>query len=257
MTRRSRPFDNKTVNAMTDVKPAQAPAEAAKPAPKADEGKPIGEVLGGKKTDASSKKDEAVPLATFLEVKGDLKAANAEIKRLTAKLENSDGDADVSDEMDTLVEEYGADPKFVKKLVNVIQKNIEKGTTTKVNEIIKPLQAKDEDERIEKAFSRAFDATMSDLPEYEDIVNRDVIKALSLNPANKDKTFRQLIEETYSKAIKGKKTMEETTPNADKEIGEKVDFARMKKDQGYYAEVMKNPDLKKQYNDGLAKRLGL
>ena len=43
---------------------------------------------------------------------------------------------------------------------------------------------------------------MQDLPpEYKNIVDPDLIKKLSLDPANQNETFEQLIIETYSKDI--------------------------------------------------------
>jgi len=55
--------------------------------------------------------------------------------------------------------------------------------------------------QIDIIFNKYFDLAMQDLPEYKDIVDPDVIKKISLNPVNKDKTFNQIIIETYSKDL--------------------------------------------------------
>jgi hypothetical protein len=95
---------------------------------------------------------------------------------------------------------------------------------------------------------------MAEMPEYSAIVNKDVIKTLSLDPANQNKTFQQLIEETYGNALGGKRTLETTTPRGGKAL-ESVDFDRAKKDGKYLEEVLANPDTKKEYNEGLIGRL--
>ena len=59
--------------------------------------------------------------------------------------------------------------------------------------------------RINVIFEKSFMETMAAMPEYEGIVNEDVIKTLSLDPANQSKTFAQLIKETYADEVAKKK----------------------------------------------------
>jgi len=92
------------------------------------------------------------------------------------------------------------------------------------------------------------------MPEYENLVNREVIKVLSLDPKNANKTFAQLIEETYGKAITGKRTIETTKPGGGKEPTE-IDFDKALKDTEYFKEIMSNPTLKKKYNDSISSRV--
>lgn len=60
---------------------------------------------------------------------------------------------------------------------------------------------KSQDVLIEEIFSENFNKVMEGMPEYKDVVNRDVIKELSLLPQNAKKTFQQIVEETYKDKI--------------------------------------------------------
>jgi hypothetical protein len=84
---------------------------------------------------------------------------------------------------------------------------------------------------------------------------QEVIKTLSLDPKNSNKTISQLIEETYGNALPGKRSIEQNKPGGSKESGE-IDFDRAKKDGSYFKEIMADPGLKKKYNDNLIGRVG-
>ena len=189
---------------------------------------------------------KVVPEAAFLELKRENKDFKKQIADLEKKIENGATKAEVSDDIAAIGEEFGVDKQFLTKLSGAIEKKFESK--------LAPINAKDKAEKIEKVFKTHFDKAMAEMPEFAGVVNRDTIKSLSLDPANADKTFQQLIEETYGNALGGKRTLETTTPRGGAKI-DKVDFKRAANDQDYLAEVLKNPDTKKEYNEGLAQRL--
>lgn len=119
--------------------------------------------------------------------------------------------------------------------------------------------------KIEEAEQRAardaklqagLEKALENAPEFKDIVNHDVIKQMALNPANKDKTFVNLLEEAYGNALTGRRTTETTTPRGGAK-DTKVDIDRAKRDTEYRREVLANPDLRKQYNESIENRIGL
>ena len=97
---------------------------------------------------------------------------------------------------------------------------------------------------------------MEKMPDFKGLADPDVIKTLSLDPKNANKTLTQIVEDTYGNFLTGRRTVETTTPRGGKEP-EKIDFARMTKDPSYYKEVMSDPDRKKEYNNNLHERLPL
>lgn len=211
--------------------------------------------------DIIKEEKETVGLDKFLELKKqnkELKLAmttlEKRLEKLAEKGDEPDSD-DIKDTVDSIIEDYpDVDPSFIKKFGKAIEKKLEAEFDKKLDEKIRPITEKDKADKIDTVFNKHFKKAIENMPEYEGIVNPDVIKALSLDPRNSDKTFPQLIEETYGKAIVGKRTMEPTKPRGGKEPGT-IDFARAKTDSTYFKEIMSDPQLKKEYNEGLVKRV--
>lgn len=106
--------------------------------------------------------------------------------------------------------------------------------------------------RLDAALTKALEES----PEFADIANREVIKQMALNPANREKTFAQLLDEAYGNALGGKRTIESTTPRGGAKEA-KVDIEKARRDNQYLKEVLADPELRKQYNEGLELRINL
>ncbi len=118
------------------------------------------------------------------------------------------------------------------------------------------IQAKEKRAERDVKLANGLAKALESAPEFKDVANADVIKQMALNPANKDKTFVQLLEEAYGNALGGRRTIETTTPRGGA-ADTKVDIDRTKKDKDYLREVLSNPDMKKQYNESIQDRIGL
>lgn len=215
--------------------------------------KTIDEVMGGDNSDdeddsKDDSKGESVPLKTFLEIKKEKKDMEKELIELRKLKEDGASKSEVDSDLEAIAEKYDVDPKFLDELSKIIYSKA-KGD---VEATLKPLQAKEKAEKITKVFNEHFDKVIEEMPEYSDIVNRDVIKELTLLPQNAKKTFQQIIEETYGKTVTGKKTLETGTPRGGKDVG--IDESKLN-DPSYFSKIMANPELKKKYNEGIAKRI--
>lgn len=199
------------------------------------EQKPISEILDEPKT---------VGLDKFLAIKKENKAFEQRIKELEDSINSATTYEDVADDVEDIGNEYNVDPKFLSKLTNSIKKELE----GKLDAKLEPITKREKEASIEKIFSKHYDKAMESMVDYEDVVNRDVIKQLTLLPSNKDKTIPQLIEETYGRTITGKRSIETTTPGGGKEP-EPLDYARAKKDTEYFAQIMADPKKKAAYNE--------
>lgn len=245
-------MDEKAIQAAKEAAEAEAAAKAAadaEAAAKEGEKETIGKVLDTQKQEA-----KVVPEATFLEEKKARKQAEKDLRALQKTIDEGGSAADVSEDIDAIAEEHNIDPKFLKKLASAIEKTAERKAEEKLEAKMKPIEARERAEKVEKVFATHFDKAMAEMPEFKDVVNREVIKTLSLDSANQNKTFAQLIEETYGNALGGKRTLETTTPRGGKTT-DKVDVARATKDQGHLKEVLANPETKAEYNEGLIERL--
>jgi hypothetical protein len=219
----------------------EAVVEAKVEAPKAET---IAEIIG------TDKKPEPkmVPEAAFLELKGDNKQLKNDIKALRTQIENGASEGKISASIDEIADEFSVDKKFLNKLTSAIRAEVEAETENKFSAKLKPFEDRDRAQAVASVFTKHFDKTMAEMEDYKDIVNKDAIFALSLLPANASKTLPQLIEETYGSAISGKRSIETTTPRGGVASGE-FDFARANTDSAYLDEVLKDPALKKQYDE--------
>jgi len=237
-----------------------APAEEAKPtepakaeaAPEAQQEPKkdvtVSEALETKEAEPKKEEARVVPEAVFLELKKDFKDLQKSIAEGANKSE-------VSTDLKSIADKYDLDENFVADLASVIQTNNKAKFDEELSSKLKPIQEKEKAEKIDKAFTEHFSKAMENLPEFEGIVNKSVIKTLSLDPTNANKTFIQLIEESYGHLVQGKRTLERNNSGGVKNDNAEVDFDRAKNDPKYYSEVMKDPVLKEKYNKNLTERL--
>jgi hypothetical protein len=124
----------------------------------------------------------------------------------------------------------------------------------KLAERLESIEKKERLTRMEAAFAQGLSKALENAPEYKDVVNAEVIKALAFNPANANKTYKQLLEEAYGNAITGRRTVETTVPRGGAK-DTKLDMQRARTDTAYRREVLADPELKKQYNEGITDRV--
>jgi len=172
------------------------------------------------------KKVTEVPIARLNKEIEKRKALENEIAELKRVLDGDDSVEDVDEEPE------------VKKLAHKLEQIEERETRARLDATFQ--------EHLNKALEKA--------PEYKAVVNVDVIKALAFNPANKNKTYSQLLDEAYGNALTGRRTIETTTPRGGAK-DTKVDMQRAQSDATYRHEVLADPELKKQYNAGLTDRV--
>jgi uncharacterized coiled-coil protein SlyX len=145
----------------------------------------------------------------FVAEKKARKAAERRIKELEQSIANGATNAEISDDIADISEEFDVDPKFLQRLTEVTKAQAEKELDAKYSE---KFSAKEKVEKFEDAFSKAYTEALNRGPEFSGIANVDVIKQLAQLPQNSRKTISQLIEETYGNALTGKRTIETTQP---------------------------------------------
>jgi len=217
---------------------------------------PVAQETIGDAMQKPQEKQETVPLAVLIEQK----KANKELAKQLAEMKKSVQDgaskAEMSETVSSLVEEYpDLDPNFLRKLTSSIAAEVKQEAEAKLAEKLKPITEREESSRIEKVFAENYERVLAERPEFKDVANREVIKQLSLVPGNSNKTFSQLIEETYGHVIQGKKGLDAGRANAGKDTEVKLDVERAQKDPEYMREVQANPELHKQYKAGILSRV--
>jgi len=196
---------------------------------------------------------ETIGLDKFLELKKDNKELRKSLRDLESKITEGATKQEVSTDIEEISKEFpDVNKQFLNKLSSTIRAQAEKDADAKMEAKLKPLEQQEKAKKIDDAFTTHFSLAMGQMPEFKDIVNPAVIKTLSLNPANANKTFSQIIEETYGNALTGKRTIESTIPGGGKEA-ETLDFNKARKDTAYWETVMANPTLKAEYNARMLK----
>lgn len=191
------------------------------------------------------KSKETVGLDKFMSEKKGRQEAEKRLKELEDSIRAGATPAEVSADIDAIAEKYPDVSKdFLRDIASVM--------SNKVQEAVKPLQQEKTQKKIDEAFKTHFDKAMGEMPEFTKIVNPEVIKTLSLDPKNANKTMKQLIEETYGAAVPGKRTMDTTLPGGGKDT-EPLDFDKARRNPEYFDVVMGNPRLKAEYNDKMLK----
>ena len=235
--------DNKTETATTETATTEATVEK--------------EVTVGEALNVEPKKEpRLVPEAALIEYKKENKELAKEIKELRKAIESGASKKEVSEDIKSIAEEYGVDEEFLGKLASTIKSQAEAEAEAKVSSKLKPLEEKEKAERMNQAFEEHFSKVIESMPEYKDIVNKEIIKVLSLDPKNANKSFAKILEEAYGHLVVGKRTIESTKPRGGAGDTE-IDFNKAKSDSEYFNEILSNPELKKKYNDNLAERLRL
>lgn len=230
------------VPAETVENPSDTPVEAPKE-------ETVGEALS---VPAPAHNDETVSLSKYMKEKKARQEAEAAAQLLQSQIEAIQNapnrtSSQISADLKDLADEHNVDITFLERLAATLEARSEARAEAK----LKPILEKEKQAQIDAKFNAAFDRAMESMPEYDGVVNKSVIKTLSLDPSNANKTFSQIIDEAYGSVVGGKRTIEQrTVPRGGNNSGA-LDYERAKSDNNYFKEVMADPVLKKQYNDRL------
>lgn len=216
---------------------------------------PAEETIGSIINEPEASKEEMVPLSKFLELKNESKASQRELKALKKTIEEGATKSEVSRSMQEIADQHGVDADFLNDFVKAVREDVKKETEQEIESKLKPIAEKEKASKINETFKEHFSKAMEAMPEFNGVVKEDVIKSLSFIPANANKTFSQLIEETYGHLVQGRRSIDSQTNKAGKNDFGEIDTNRAKVDQKYFKEIMDNPVLKKKYNEGLTSRL--
>lgn len=242
--------DNNTVEpTVNEVQDTTLNAEQTeKPETTENTEKPLSEILQGQEEKESETKAEVDFKDLYKKERKEKRQLEARLKSLEKSIDDGASEEDIATDIDDLAEEFNVDKKFLSKLQKSVENKISNRIEEQVASKLKPLEDKEKAQKFESSFNTYYNLALQKMPEFEGIVNKEVIKQLALNPLNGNKTISQLIEQTYSNALGGRKTIETTTPRGGTEPTE-IDFERAKRDTEYFKEIMASPELKKKYND--------
>lgn len=237
-----------------EKKPDQKEAEKTEEKPADGEEKTLGEVIETKPEEKPNKKPDNVPFEVFEMSKKENKELRKTIADLQKKVADGADAEEISADIDAIAEEFKVDKTFLRKMEKALMKKATDQLSQEVAEKMKPFDEEKSEKKKTETFNSHLDTVLENKPEFKAIINREVIKSLAFLPQNAKKTLSQLLEETYGNAIGGKRTIETTTPRGGKDP-QKIDFDKARNDPEYFKEVLADPELKRQYNENLEKRV--
>ena len=222
----------------TEVTPAEASTD-------------VEQVKVGDESMESVKEQKMVPESVLIEYKKQAKSDRKELDALRKSIEAGATKSEISQSVKEIAEEYNVNIEFANKFASAVKKEVEDSTEDK----LKPFKEREVVEKINRVFDTEYERVLVESPEYAKLVNKDVIKSLTLNPKNagKDlnaKLIAQIFQESYGHLVTGKKTLDTTKPRGGAK-DTSIDFEKASKDSTYFAEVMADPTLKAEYNKRL------
>lgn len=124
--------------------------------------------------------------------------------------------SDAKDELDALAEEWELEPKFVKKLADILLNKSKKQFEDEYLSDIKDIKSKAEEQtkqitnaQITAAISKEFDRVVADNPEIGKIANKEAVKKYIMSSENNLKrTMEDVLDELYGSAQKDGAGME-------------------------------------------------
>lgn len=214
---------------------------------------PTEETLESLNPEVPEEKSETVPLKKYMEEKRSAKEAEARAEALATELAKVKSNITemsvpaVNDALVKLAETHDVSPEFLAQFMALaetttaakIREELSKEYDPKIAQIEQERQADTRD----KKFNDLYSKLLASAPEYDGIVNKDVLKSLALNPANAKKTLSQIAEEAYGNAVKGSKSIESHSPGS--RGGDEVDLSNPT--DADFDKINADPTLKKQW----------
>lgn len=233
-----------------EIKKEVEPKEDPKVEPKEE---PIVEKTIEETLKVEDKKERTVPESALLKQKSEKKALAKELKELKNSIEDGAKSGEIGKTLDEISEKHDVSKEFLKDLIDALTPT---DIDDKIDLRLKPLNDEARANKINTLFEKEYKRTLETMPEFKNIVNKDIVKSLTLDPANRKKTFSKIIEDAYGHLIIGKRTLEKTKPKGGNEAAG-IDYERAKIDTKYFKEIMANPAQKEKYNKGLADRIDM
>lgn len=194
---------------------------------------------------------ETVPLSVYLSLKDDLK----EIKREMKEAKTSEKPTVQIQGLSDLTKKYpGVDEDFIKDMLS--SATIE--ATKKIEEKYSPIIEKQETEKKQAAFDKAFDnlyeKTISENPDLPKNIDKDAIKALALTPKYRNVPLSEILMKIYAVGDSGKSSSENDARSAADKVDDVVSFEKITPDQK--KAIMEDPKARQKYFNWLDSQPG-
>ena len=192
-----------------------------------------------------------VPLSVYLELKDDLKTLKQEIRESKGREKGSVVTEGVSD----LAKKY---PDVSQEFIEDMLSASTSIATKKVEEKYSPIIEKQEQDRkqadFDRAFDNLFDGALKDNPDLPQNIDKDLVKTLALTPKYRNVPVADILVKMYSGAPQGKASSENEGRTSADRVEDLVDFGKITTDQRNA--VMADPKARQKYFSWLDTQVG-
>lgn len=203
------------------------------------------------KVEAKKPEPETVPLAVYLDLKEDLKALKHEIKESKGSAKERVEIQGISE----LTTKYpDVNPEFIQDMFATATKE----ATKKIEEKYTPIIERQENEKKQLAFDKAFDnlfeKTLQDNPDLPKSIDKELIKELASTPRYRNIPLSDILVKMYANGNNGKSSSENDARTAGDRVEDVVSFDKINSDQK--KAIMDDPKTRQKYFDWLDGQTG-
>lgn len=196
-------------------------------------------------------KAETVPLAVFLELKDELKTLKHEIK----EAKSSEKASVVTRGINDLSQKYpDVSPDFIQDILNSATNE----ATKKIEEKYSPIIERQENEKKQAAFDRAFDnlfeQALKENPDLPQTIDKELVKELAITPKYRNVPVADIILKMYGSGVVGKPSSENEVRSGADKVESIVNFDKITEEQR--REVMADPKARTKYFSWLDTQIG-
>lgn len=200
---------------------------------------------------SDEKVQETVPLRVYLDLKEDLKNLKHEIKE---SKESSKNKVEIQG-IEELASKY---PDVNEDFIRDMLSSATKEATKKIEEKYTPIIEKQEIEKKQVAFDKAFDnlfeKTLQENPDLPKTIDKEAIKELALTPKYRNVPLADILLRMYKTVDSGKSSSENDSRSAADRVDDIVSFDKITPEQK--TRIMANDKTRKDYFNWLDNQTG-
>ena len=198
-----------------------------------------------------AKEPETVPLAVYLDLKEDLKTLRHEIKESkgTAK------DRVEIQGLDELTKKYpDVNEEFIKDMLRSATQEATKKIEEKYTPILEKQDLEKKQAAFDKAFDNLFDKTVQENPDLPKNIDKEVVKELALTPKYRNIPLSDILIKMYGTGQVGKPASENEARTSSDKVEDIVSFDKITSDQK--TAIMADPKTRQKYFNWLDTQTG-
>lgn len=202
-------------------------------------------------THNETKTPDTVPLSVYLELKDDFKALKKEIKEASKSNQEKIEARGFSE----LTQKYpDVSPEFIQDMLSSATKEATKKIEEKYSPIIEKQEMEKKQAEFDRAFDNLFEKTLQENPDLPSTIDKELVKELALTPKYRNVPLSEILIKMYASSQTGKASSENDMRSSSDRISDVVDFGNINDEQK--KAIMADPKVRQKYFDYLDTQTG-